>query len=99
MGGNNLMKRAENMLIFEQYQKVQEFSSLDYYVVDKIQNDKFLEDENSQYDYTNRPWAKGFASEEEAFGFADQQQNKENIEIETPEGVYGFENGWHLVFT
>lgn len=94
--------RKENSLIFEQYQKVHEnqIQEISYYVVDKTQNDKFLGDENSPYDYTNRPWAKGFSSEDEAFNFANQQQNKENIEIEAPEGVYGFEDGnWHIVFT
>lgn len=80
------------------------FEEESYYVVDKQQNDNWLiqldKNQGQEYNYSNRPWANEFQTEEEAIEYAEAN-NPESLEIETPDGpVLQYENGnWIVAFT
>jgi RAB protein geranylgeranyltransferase component A len=98
------MKKSElRQLIKEEISKVIKENNDIIYVVDKEQNDEWLEysDISNNITYHNRPWAKSFNNEEDAIKFANLNPSK--YEIEFPDGeVYGWsddENKWETAFT
>lgn len=71
-----------------------------YYLVNKSKNDEWLEKGSPKYTYLNRPWAEKHASLDQAIEYAEGKHDKENWEIEAPNGsVYGYtSSGWSVVF-
>lgn len=71
-----------------------------WFVVDKIRNDVWLEEGTPTYTYKDRPWATGFRTEIQAVTFA-LRNDPETKEIESPTGfVFSYEDGeWIKVFT
>lgn len=73
------------------------------YVVEKDQNDKWIEDDQLVYNIDNRPWAKEFFSEKSARDFvveAYRMNPSRELEVEFPEGYVGVFNGneWSIVY-
>ncbi len=74
------------------------------YLVNKEQNDKWLESDcKGDFDYTGRPWAKGYSSVEKAMKIANQNINPGLFEIEDNESgeVWGYEGDgeWEVCFS
>jgi len=71
------------------------------FVVDKTENDAWLEAGSPRFTFKNRPWAKQFRTEQQAITWANNQPSPDQFEIETSDGpVLGIEDGrWTVVFT
>ncbi len=71
-----------------------------WFVVDKIRNDIWLEEGTPTYSFEDRPWAISFRTEIQAISFA-LRNGPETKEIESPTGfVLSYENGvWVKTFT